>query len=209
MNYTELKTNIQDTIEMTFSDDQLAMFVQLAENKIYNTVQLPALRKSQSGTLTTSNQYLSTPSDFLYAYSLSVTDGDGGVIYLNQKDSNFIREAYPKVTDTGVPKYYAQFDVDSFILGPTPDDAYTVDIHYGYYPESIVTAGNTWLGDNFDNALLCGALVEAARFQKAEQDIIAMYDKLYIEAITLLKSLGDGKLRQDTYRTTQVRNPVT
>jgi len=209
MNYTELKTNIEDICENSFTDAQLAMFTQQAEQKIYNTVQIPALRKNVTGNLTSSNKYLSTPSDFLYSYSLAVIDGSGNYSYLLNKDVNFIREAYPGPTATGLPKHYAYFDDNTFILGPTPDAAYGMELHYGYYPESIVTAGTTWLGDEFDSALLNGALIEAIRFMKGEQDVVAMYEKLYVQAIGLLKNLGDGKLREDTYRSGQVRNPVS
>ena len=208
MNYTELKTNIQDICEDSFTDDQLAMFTEQAEQKIYNTVQIPALRKNQTGTTTASNTYLTAPSDMLYVYSLAVIDGSGNYTYLLNKDTNFIREAYPTASSTGLPKHYGIFDDNTFILGPTPDSNYSVEIHYGYYPESIVTAGTTWLGDEFDSTLLNGALVEAARFMKAEPDIVANYEKLYVQAIALLKNLGDGKLREDTYRSGQVRREV-
>lgn len=209
MNYTELKTNIEDICETSFTDDQLAMFTQQAEQKIYNSVQIPALRKNATGTLTASNKYLSSPSDFLYNYSLAVIDGSGAYHYLINKDVNFIRDAYPTPTSTGLPKHYAYFDEDTFILGPTPDDSYEVELHYGYYPESIVTAGTTWLGNEFDSALLNGALIEAIRFMKGEPDIITNYEKLYLQSITLLKNLGDGKLREDTYRSGQFRSPVS
>lgn len=209
MNYTDLKTNIQDICETSFTDDQLAMFTQQAEQIIYNTVQIPALRRNMTGVTTSGNKYLATPSDFLYSYSLAVVDGDGAYHFLINKDVNFIREAYPTPTATGLPKHYAYFDDDTFILGPTPDAAYTAELHYGYYPESIVTAGTTWLGDEFDTALLNGALVQAIRFMKGEQDMIAVYERLYVQALTLLKNLGDGKLREDTYRSGQVRNKVT
>lgn len=209
MNYTELKTNIEDICENSFTDDQLAMFTQQAEQKIYNTVQIPALRRNVTGNVTSGNKYLSTPSDFLYSYSLAVVDGSGNYTYLLNKDVNFIREAYPGPSSTGLPKHYAYFDDNSFILGPTPDSSYEMELHYGYYPESIVTAGTTWLGDEFDSALLNGALIEAIRFMKGEQDVVAMYEKLYVQAIGLLKNLGDGKLREDTYRSGQVRNPVS
>lgn len=209
MNYTELKTNIEDICETSFTDDQLAMFTQQAEQKIYNSVQIPALRKNATGTLTASNKYLSSPPDFLYNYSLAVIDGSGAYSYLINKDVNFIRDAYPTPTSTGLPKHYAYFDEDTFILGPTPDDSYEVELHYGYYPESIVTAGTTWLGNEFDSALLNGALIEAIRFMKGEPDIIANYEKLYLQSITLLKNLGDGKLREDTYRSGQFRSPVS
>jgi hypothetical protein len=209
MNYADLKTNIEDICENSFTDDQLAMFTQQAEQKIYNTVQIPALRKNVTGTLTANNKYLSSPSDFLYNYSLAVIDGSGAYSYLVNKDVNFIRDAYPTPTSTGLPKHYAYFDEDTFILGPTPDASYTVELHYGYYPESIVTAGTTWLGNEFDSALLNGALIEAIRFLKGEPDIINNYEKLYLQSITLLKNLGDGKLREDTYRSGQFRSPVS
>jgi hypothetical protein len=209
MNYTDLKTNIEDICETSFTDDQLAMFTQQAEQKIYNTVQIPALRKNSTGTLTSGNKYLSSPSDFLYSYSIAVVDGDGAYHFLINKDVNFIREAYPTPSSSGLPKHYAYFDDNTFILGPTPDSSYTVELHYGYYPESIVTAGTTWLGDEFDSALLNGALMEAIRFMKGEPDIIANYEKMYLQSITLLKNLGDGKLREDTYRSGQFRSPVS
>jgi hypothetical protein len=208
MDYTELKIDIQDICETTFTDDQLAMFTQQAEQTIYNTVQIPALRKNVTGTLTSSNKYLSIPSDFLWSYSLAVIDDSGEYHFLLNKDVNFIREAYPTPTSTGLPKHYAYFDDDSFILGPTPNSGYTMELHYGYYPESIVTAGTTWLGDEFDSALLNGALVQAVRFMKGEQDVVQMYERLYVQAIKLLKNLGDGKLREDAYRSGQVRVPV-
>tara|TARA_Y100000385_G_scaffold255424_1_gene281032 strand:+ start:218 stop:847 length:630 start_codon:yes stop_codon:yes gene_type:complete len=209
MNYTELKTNIEDICENSFTDDQLAMFTQQAEQKIYNTVQIPALRKNVTGTLSTNNNYLSTPSDFLWSYSLAVVDGSGNYHFLLNKDVNFMREAYPNPTATGLPKHYAYFDDDTFIVGPTPDSGYTSELHYGYYPQSIVTAGTTWLGEEFDSALLNGALIEAIRFMKGEPDIVAMYEKMYLQAIALLKTLGDGKLREDAYRSGQFRVPVS
>jgi hypothetical protein len=208
MNYTELKTNIEDICENSFTDDQLAMFTQQAEQKIYNTVQIPALRRNQTGVLTADNKYLSTPSDFLWSYSLAVIDGAGAYHYLLNKDVNFMREAYPTPTVTALPKHYAYFDDNTFIVGPTPDASYSVEIHYGYYPESIVTAGTTWLGDEFDSALLNGALVEAIRFMKGEADIVQMYERLYVQAIGLLKNLGDGKLREDAYRSGQFKTTV-
>lgn len=208
MNYASLKTNIEDICETSFTDDQLAMFTEQAEQKIYNTVQIPALRKNVTGTLTASNKYLGIPTDFLWSYSLAVIDGSGNYSFLLNKDVNFIREAYPGPTATGLPKHYAYFDDDSFILGPTPDSNYSMELHYGYYPESIVTAGTTWLGDEFDSALLNGALIEAIRFMKGEQDLVNLYETLYVQAVQLLKNLGDGKLREDTYRSGQYRTAV-
>ena len=211
MNYTELCTNIENICENEFSAQELAMFTEQAEQKIYNTVQIPAIRKNVTGALTTGVKYLQIPSDFLYVYSLAVIESNGEYHYLVDKDVNFIREAYPRdVTATRtLPKYYAIFDASAFIVGPTPDQAYSAELHYGYYPESIVTAGTTWLGTEFDSALLNGALVEAIRFMKGEQDLVGQYQQLYVQAIGLLKNLGDGKLRTDTYRTVQVRNPVS
>jgi hypothetical protein len=211
MNYTELCTNIENICENDFSAQELAMFTEQAEQKIYNTVQIPAIRKNVTGAMTTGNKYLQIPSDFLYVYSLAVIESSGEYHYLIDKDVNFIREAYPRdVTATRtIPKYYAIFDASAFIVGPTPDQSYSAELHYGYYPESIVTAGTTWLGTEFDSALLNGALIEAIRFMKGEPDMIAVYEKLYVQAIGLLKNLGDGKLRTDTYRTVQVRNPVS
>ena len=209
MDYTQLKVDIQDICETTFTDAQLAMFTEQAEQKIYNTVQIPALRKNVTGVVTANNTYLDIPSDFLWSYSLAVIDGDGNYSFLINKDVNFIREAYPKVTSIGLPVHYAYFNDDAFIVGPTPDSNYAVELHYGYYPASIVTAGTTWLGDEFDSALLNGALIEAIRFLKGEPDMVAMYERLYVQAIGLLKNLGDGKLREDAFRSGQYRVAVT
>ena len=209
MDYTALTTNIQDICETTFTADVLAMFTQQSEQKIYNSVQIPALRKNVIGTISGSNKYLTAPSDFIWAYSLAVISVGDVYTYLINKDVNFMREAYPNPSDKGVPKHYAYFDDDTFILGPTPETSYSTELHYGYYPESIVTAGTTWLGENFDSALLNGALIEAIRFMKGEPDVVAMYEKLYLQSITLLKNLGDGKLREDAYRSGQVRTTVS
>jgi hypothetical protein len=189
--------------------------VQQAEQKIYNAVQIQNLRKNVTGVLSANNKYLATPADFLSVYSVAVVDTNGTYEYLLNKDVNFIRQAYPAPTDVGLPKYYAIFGPNSnddteltFIVGPTPDQPYDVELHYFYYPESIVTAGTSWLGDNFDSALLNGSLVEAIRFLKGEADMVALYDKMFTESIALLKQLGDGKQRQDAYRSGQVRVPV-
>lgn len=208
MNYTELKANVEDICEQTFTADQHAMFAEQAEQKIYTSVDLPALRKNQTGTLTSGNKYLTMPTGMLYIYSLAVIDGSGDYEYLLNKDVNFIREAYPGPSSTGQPKHYAIFDQTSLIVGPTPDTGYSVEMHFSYYPESIVTAGTTWLGDEFDSALLNGALVEAIRFQKGEPDMVALYEKMYVQALALLKNMGDGKLRSDAYRSGQVRREV-
>ena len=215
MTYVELCTNIQNICENTFTADELAMFTKQAEQKIYNTVQLANLRKNVYGTLTSGNQYLSAPDDFLSVYSIAVVDASGNFTYLLNKDVNFIREAYPNPTSSGLPKHYAIFGPRSnnvnelsFILGPTPNAFYSTELHYYYYPESIVTAGTTWLGENFDSALLNGALIEAIRFMKGEADLVTQYQQLYVQAIGLIKNLGDGKQRMDAYRDGQVRIPV-
>lgn len=210
MNYTELKANIQDVCENEFTDAQLALFTEQAEQKIYSSVQLPALRKNAALTFTVGNEFVSVPSDFLYSFSLAVVDGSGETHYLLNKDVNFIREAYPvnNVASRGLPRYYAYYNDAQLIFGPTPNSAYTISLAYGYYPESIVTAGTTWLGDEFDSALLNGALVEAIRFMKGEQDMIALYQGMFTQSLQLLKQLGEGKLRQDMYRSGQTRVPV-
>ena len=209
MTYAELIANIQDICENTFTADKLAMFVQQSEQKIYNAVEFPALRKNEVGSTTADVPYLTAPDDYIYPHSMAVIDGTGKYFYLLQKDVNFIRDAYPNPATTGQPKHYALFDEDSFILGPTPDTSYSVELHYGHYPESIVTAGTTWLGDFFDSALLNGSLVEALRFMKGEQDLVSMYDKMYMESLTILKNLTDGKLEQDSYRAGQYRQQVS
>lgn len=278
MTYTELVTAVQDYCENTFPTADMNTFIQQAEQRIYNTVQLASLRKNVTGVLTTGNKYLSTPADFLSAYSLAVylsptptatgaagaytvvvssttniaagqyvtgtgvgtgaqvvsLDGttvtlsvanaatvsgtltfQGDYLYLLNKDVNFIREAYPNPQYTGEPKHYAIFGPNSslpneltFIVGPTPSAQYGAELHYYYYPESIVTAGETWLGDNFDSALLNGTLVEAIRFMKGEADMVKMYQDMYAQSIALLKNLGDGKQRMDAYRDGQVRIAV-
>jgi hypothetical protein len=215
MNYADLVTNISDITENTFLTRDVNMFIQQAEQKIYNTVQLPNLRKNVTGVTSPANKYLACPLDFLSTYSLAVINASGNYTFLLNKDVNFIREAYPNPTSTGLPAHYAIFGPASdnvneltFMLGPTPDAVYTMELHYFYYPESIVTAGTTWLGDNFDSALLNGALVEAIRFMKGEADLIAVYKGMYDNALILLKQLGDGKDRQDAYRSGQTRVQV-
>ena len=218
MNYTQLTAAIKGYAENSFPDtvgsftsaDQIATFVKMAEQRVYNMVQLPALRKNVTGNVTTGNKYLACPSDWLATYSLAVINNANEYKYLLNKDVNFIREAYPD-TDAafyGEPEYYAQFDQNTFILGPTPDANYAVELHYFYYPTSIVTAGTSWLGDNFDSVLLYGALLEAASFMKSDKDTIDFYKQRYDEAMGELKQLGDGKNRQDAYRSGQFRMPV-
>ena len=234
MNYQTLSAQIQAFTENTFpstgtwdnqlvsSKDQIDQFIKNAEQRIYNTVQFPPLRKNVLGALSASNKYLSTPSDFLSVYSLAVVDSAGRYEFLINKDVNFIRAAYPSPTSTGLPRYYALFGPTttndlipvitnelSLILGPTPDAAYDVELHYFYYPETIVTAGSTWLSENFDTVLLYGALVEAAIFMKAEPDTLTTYQAKYADALTQAKRLGDGLERGDAYRDGQYKQPVT
>jgi hypothetical protein len=223
MNYSELVVAISDYAENTFQTVDVNLFITQAEQRIYNSVQFPSIRKNVTGTITANNKYLSAPNDFLATYSLAVFSGSGPYTFLLNKDVNFIREAYPTPTSTGTPKYYALFGPTttagppslptnelSFILGPTPDATYSAELHYYYYPESITTAssGQTWLGDNFDTVLLYGALTEAYTYMKGEADMMAAYNKKYVEALALAKRLGDGMERQDAYRSGQLRVEV-
>ena len=209
MNYNQLVNEIESYTENQFQVADINTFIEQAEQRIYNAVQLPAIRKNVTGTTTANNKYLTCPSDWLATFSMAVVDpATGDYEYLLNKDVNFIRAAYPSPTDLGKPAYYALFDQNTFILGPTPNATYTIELHYFYYPESIVTAGTTWLGDNFDSALLYGSLLEAYTYMKGEADVIQEYQKRYDEAMALLKQLGDGKDRQDAYRSGQVRYPV-
>jgi hypothetical protein len=231
MNYSELSAAIQTYTEnnfptITLADSstvsptaQINRFIQQAEQRIYNSVQFPFLRKNVTGTITANNKYLSCPDDYLSSYSLAIYSGAGPYTFLLNKDVNFMREAYPTPTDTGTPKYYALFGPTvassiisnelSFILGPTPDATYSAELHYYYFPESITTAGTTWLGDNFDTVLLYGSLIEAYTYMKGESDLVALYDGKYKEALALAKRLGDGLERQDSYRSGQYRQAVT
>ena len=237
MNYTTLFETIKGYCENDFpntqfgdptavnatftSKEQIDTFIQQAEQRIYNSVQFPAIRKNVTAATTINNKYLSSPADFLATYSLAVIDDTGSYEYLLNKDVNFIRQSFPSPTDTGKPQYYAIFGPTttndtppvitneySFILGPTPDAAYSVELHYYYYPESIVTASTTWLADNFSSVLLYGSLLEAYTFMKGEPDVLAGYQKRYDEAMILAKRLGDGMERGDAYRDGQVKIPV-
>ena len=237
MNYATLFETIKGYVENDFpntqysdssgnlvnytSKEQIDTFIQQAEQRIYNSVQFPSIRKNVTGATYASNPYLSSPNDFLAVYSMAVIDGNGNYEYLLNKDVNYLRAAYPNPNTTGIPKYYALFGPTttnanppvitnelSFMLAPTPDNSYSVELHYYYYPESIVTAGTTWLGDNFDSALLYGSLIEAYTYMKGEADVIAGYNKRYEEAMILAKRLGDGMERRDAYRSGQIRMSV-
>ena len=210
MNYTQLSTAIKDyaeSFEQVFIDN-IPNFVQLAEERIYNSVQLPAIRRNVTGSLTAGDKYLSLPTDYLATFSLAVTDNNGEQQFLLDKDVNFIRQSYPSANDIGMPRYFGQFAPYTFIIGPTPDQNYVVELHQYYYPESIVTAGTSWVGDNFETALLYGSLREAVLFQKGEQDMVTYYEKMYQESMALLKDLGDGKERRSAYRDGQLKLPV-
>jgi hypothetical protein len=239
MNYSTLFITIKGYLENDFPDvifadkdasttsaaatytsvEQVNTFITQAEQRIYNTIQFPSLRKNVTGVTTASNKYLSCPSDFLASYSMAVVSPTTGAYsFLLNKDVNFIRESFPIPTDTGTPGYYALFGPNSndeaelsFMLGPTPDAAYTIELHYFYYPQTITTttSGTTWLGDNLDSLLLYGSLVEGYTFMKGEADVIAFYEKKYQDALQLGKRLGDGLERQDAYRSGQARVNVT
>ena len=228
MNYTTLNTLIQqytENYETSFVAN-IPVFVQQAEQRIFNNIQFPSLRKNVTGLTTNNNKYVSCPLDFLAPYSMAVVDGLGNYEYLLNKDVNFIRQAYPNpaIANNGFPKYYALFGPTttntlppaitnelSFILGPTPDASYTIELHYFYYPESISTAasGTSWLGDNFDSVLLYGSLVEAYAYMKGDPEIAMGYNQKYMEALALAKRLGDGMERNDAYRAGQISIKVT
>jgi hypothetical protein len=223
MNYTALSNAIQAYTENTETDfvANIPVFVTQAEQRIYNSVQFPSIRKNVTSTIAVNTKYLDCPLDFLAVYSMAVIDASGNYEYLLNKDVNFIRQAYPQPTDTGTPKYYALFgptvltsviyDELSFIIGPTADASYGVELHYYYYPESITVAadGQTWLGDNFDTVLLYASLVEAYTYMKGEPDMMTLYNQKFMEALALAKRLGDGMERQDAYRSGQFRQRVT
>ena len=232
MNYQELFSQIQTYTENQFPDTfvqvttggsqtnvnaitQINTFIQQAEARIYNTVQIPSLRRNVTGSLTANNKYLACPNDYLSTYSMAVIKADGTYEYLLNKDVNYIRQAYPNPGDTGFPRYYALFGSRlndpnelSFILGPTPDAVYTAELHYFYYPESIVDQGSSWLGDNYSPALLYGALVEAYTYMKGEADMLAAYNAKYQEALQQLNRLGTGLERGDAYRDGQAKIKV-
>ena len=224
MNYTQLFETIKGYCENDFPDtsfsntdgasatftsqEQINTFIRQAERRIFNSVQILDLRKNVTGNMTSGNQYLTVPSDWLANFSLAVIDSTGVYSYLLNKDVNFIRESFPDPTATGKPTHYALFDQDSYILGPTPDQSYTTELHYFFYPQSIVTANTSWLGDNYDSVLLYGSLLEAQVFMKGESDVFNAYKERYGEALSGLKQLSEGKNRQDMYRNEQARYPV-
>jgi hypothetical protein len=202
MNYTELYDAIIAETENT--DDTfiatVPIFVRNAEKRIYQAVKIPALRKNQTSLVQASNQYLTLPVDYISAWEVAMIDNDGAYSYMLPKDVSYIREAYPNPTGTGLPKYYAQYDENTFLLGPTPSSNFGIQLHYFYYPASIVTATNTWLGDNFENVLLYGVLVEASVFMKSDEDIMKAYADQFLANLKLLKAYADGSLRSGPYR---------
>jgi hypothetical protein len=207
MNYADLVQAITDyteNLETSFVS-QIPHFVEQAEERIYRSVMIPELRKNVTASMSAGNQYLARPSDFLAVFSIAVIDGDGDYTYLLDKDVNFIREAFPRSSTQGLPQFYGQFDGDdtvgsgNFILGPTPDDDYGVELHYYFDPPSIVTTGTSWLGDNAEAALLYGALLEAYTYMKGEADILALYNQRYEEALAQLGGVGIRSMR-DNYR---------
>jgi hypothetical protein len=207
MNYSELTQALQDYLETSETSfvSNIPNFVRQAEERIYRSVQIPELRKNATASTTSGNQYLARPSDFLSVFSLAVVDGSGNYSYLYDKDVNFIREAYPSPSTSGLPKYYAQFDGDqsgtegNFILGPTPNATYTVEIHYYYDPPSIVDTGTSWLGTNAEAALLYGSLVEAYTYLKGDADMQQLYMERYAEAMGQLFGI-DVRSKRDDYR---------
>ena len=232
MNYSELFSQIQTYTENQFPDTfvqvttsgsqtnvnaitQINTFIMQAEERIYNTVQIPSLRKNVTGNCSSTSKYLACPNDYLSTYSLAIIKADGTYEYLLNKDVNFIRQSYPDPTATGLPRYYALFGSRlndpnelTFILGPSPDATYGAELHYFYYPESIVTAGTSWLGDNYSPALLYGSLVEAYTYMKGEADMLAAYNAKYQEAMQQLNRLGTGLERGDAYRDGQAKIAV-
>lgn len=211
MNYTELVAAIKSYTENEYPTVDVNLFIDQAEQRIFNSVQIPDLRKNVTGTMLAGNKYLNVPTDWLATFSLAAIDTTTNeYTYLLNKDVNFIRESYPDTDNTywKKPEYYAVFDDTTFILGATPDAAYGAELHYYYYPQSIVVANTSWLGDNFDSVLLYGSLLEAATYLKDSAETIMNYSNRYKEAMELITNLGEGKNRRDAYRSGQARIPV-
>lgn len=211
MTYLQLQSAVQDFSENTFSATDFATMTRLAEQAIYNAVQLPTTRKSATLVTVISNPLVNLPTDFLSAFSIAVVSVLGEYSFLLNKDVNFIRESFPNSATTGTPQYYALNGApatpltQTILLGPTPSAALNLDLNYFAYPESITTAGTSWLGNNYESVLFDGVMVEASRFMKQEQDIVALNDAKFKQSLALLKQLADGKNRQDNFRTPQVR----
>ena len=204
--YDQLKTAIQDYTQNSETSfvNNLPVFIRVAEERILKNVQLTLFRKNATGNMTASNQYLAAPSDFLAPFSLSYTNGDGDKEFLEYKDVNFVQEFNPDATTTGAPRYYAYFDLSSFLIGPTPNDSYVVELHYFYRPASLTSgsgSGTTWLSTNAEVALLYGCLIEAYTYMKGEADVMQEYEKRFAEAVISLKNFGEAKEVTDAYRT--------
>ena len=219
MTYTELVASIQNYAENSFdystTPSIINRFIEQAEQLIYNSVQLPSLRKNVTGVTSPANRFLACPDDWLSTYSIAVVDATGAYTYLLNKDASYMQEAYSNPSDTGLPLYYALYGPQTsqpteltFLLAPTPDAVYTMVLNYFFYPQSIVTAGNTWLGDNFDTALLNYCLMEAITYMKGEQDLVALYKSRAESAMVLLKQLGDAKEKGDSFRDTPPKYKV-
>lgn len=204
--YDQLKTAIQDYTQNTETSfvNNLPVFIRVAEERILKNVQLTLFRKNATANMTASNQYLAAPSDFLAPFSLSYTDGNGNKDFLEYKDVNFVQEFNPDASTTGAPRYYAYFDVSSFLIGPTPDSSYAVELHYFYRPASLTSgsgSSTTWLSTNAEVALLYGCLIEAYTYMKGDQDLMGEYEKRFAEAVISLKNFGEAKEVTDAYRT--------
>jgi hypothetical protein len=211
MNYTELSQAIQDYCQNTESSfvTNIPTFVKQVEERLYRVARIPTLRKSSTGTTTASNRFLAMPTDFLAAYSIAVIDGSGNYDFLLPKDVSFIREAYPTTATESQPKFYALWDENTFLLAPTPDDAYSMQLNYYYEPASIVTSATSWYGDNAETALLYGCLVEAYTYMKGDADILKNYMERYERAVQDMRVLGEGLNRRDSYRSGDARMPST
>jgi hypothetical protein len=209
MNYDDLTGLVKQYLECdeTTFDDNIDQFIKLCEDEIYREIQLPDLRALATSTTTSGDRFLTTPSDYLSAYYMAILI-DGTYKPMLSKDESFIREVYGSSTATGKPRYFAQLDDKNFILGPTPDDIYTVEMEYFYKPESVVTANNTWLSSNAEGALLYGTILQGYIYLKGDQDIIASYKDKYAQAIADLKIIAEGRDRKDSFRTSDKRLPV-
>lgn len=202
MNYSELVTLLQDYTQNSSAEFVAAIpsIVQLAEDRIYQSVQIPALKKNATSNFTSGNKYLACPNDFLAPYSMAVKSASGVYSYMLEKEVGFINEAFPNPSLTGIPRFYAIFDQSTFVVAPSPSSALEVELHYFYEPESIVTAGTSWLGDNVESVLFYGCLVEAYTYMKGDQDLSALYRARYDEALGRLKVLGEGHDKRDNFR---------
>ena len=212
--YDQLKTAIQDYTENDESSfvTNLPLFIRIAEERILKNVQLSMFRKNATASTTASNKYLACPGDFLAPFSLSLAGSDGDKFFIDFKDPSFLQTYTPDSTTTGSPRYYAVFDVDNFILAPTPNTTFTAELHYFYRPASLTAgsgSGTTWLSENAEMAMLYGALIEAYIYMKGEQDVMAMYNKRFEDSLIGIKMLGEAKETTDEYRRGKVLREKT